>query len=336
LKNKHYILFAVILVSLLTIYLFLMRTSRITEMSTGYESIFPDFNIDKVRGIRAFRPPQPENGVIMVREGESWVVKNKFDAKGDQQRISHLLSQVKDLKGELRSQEPSTFPVFELEEEKSVHVVFNDSEGKTLAHFLFGKRSEDGTGCFLRKAGENRVYLVSVNFVSTFQVWQPKEQPSAIRWCDLKLIRLSDPFKVKTCTLSLPNTSVTFEKQEIKSEKGKPRQQWVKIAPAAAPAMESTTVDPIVNTILGMRGEDVVDPDQAKMLDFSKAPFAAKFTLADGSSSELRVVEKDNFYYGSVKDERHVYRVPKMAFDASFGKMIELLKPKDKAKSKSK
>jgi hypothetical protein len=306
-------------------------------MSTGYETIFPGFNSDNVHEIQAFRPPQSENGVIMTRESELWVVKNKFNTKADQQRISRLLSQVKDLKGELRSQEPSTFPTFEVEEQKSVHVVFNDSDGKPLAHFLFGKRSEDGNGCFLRKAGEDRVYLVGINFVSTFQVWKPEDQPSAIRWCDLKLIHLSDPFKVKTCTISLPRLSVTFEKQGVKSEKEKSKQQWVKIAPAGAPVLESASVEPIVNTILGMRGEDVVDPAQTKTLDFSKAPFVATFNLTDGSSSELRVVQRDNHYYGLAKDEQHVYLVPKMAFDASFGKLAELLEePKPSTKNKSK
>jgi len=333
LKNRHYILFAIILVFLLAIYLFLMKTSRVTKMSTGYETIFPGFNSENVQEIQAFRPPQPENGVIMTREGDLWVVKNKFNAKADQQRISRLLSQVKDLKGELRSQEPSTFPIFELEEQKSVHVAFNDSDGKPLAHFLFGKRSEDGNGCFLRKAGEDRVYLIGVNFVTTFQVWKQDEQPSATRWCDLKLIRLSDPFKVKTCTLTLPDISVTFEKQEVKSEKEKSMQQWVKIAPAGAPALESASIEPLVNTILGMRGEDVVDPAQTKTLDFSKAPFIATFNLTDGSSSEFRVVQKDDLYYGLAKDEQHVYLVPKMAFDASFGKLAELMETKQNTKN---
>jgi hypothetical protein len=177
--------------------------------------------------------------------------------------------------------------------------------------------------------------MYNTNFVSIFQVWKPGEQPSAIRWCDLNLIHISDPSKLKTCTVALPALSATFEKQEIKSRNEKSKQEWVKVKPAGGPTLEPSVIEPIVNTLLAMRGEDVMDPSQKEALGLSSAPYVATFSLTDGSSTELRVVQRDDRYCGGAKNGKYVYVIPKIAFNSSFGKLTGLLQAKPNTKGKS-
>jgi len=335
-KNRHYILFGIILVVLLVIYWVQVRSSRITQMSTGYVPMFDGLKVEEVSNVQAFRPPDPEKGVILDREGDLWVVSNKFNVKADQKRVSTLLDDVRKLKGELRTSDPGNFPVFQLEKEKALHLIFFDGKGKQLAHLLVGKKGEQGRTCFVRKVDEDNVYSVDKNLVSTFQIWEVGQQPPINRWCDLFVKQVEDWSKVVGLTMYLPKQSIVFEKSERKVGDGETKKQWAKIKPSEGPVIAHKDILPIVNSLLGLKGEDVIDPSKKESLGLESAEYRALVTLENGESHELLFTIKDNLYYAMVKGGKDIFLIPKSSFEKSVIKINELMKGKAKDKTVSK
>ena len=331
-KNRHFVLFAIILVGLIAVYVMQLRSSRVTKMETGYTRLYPNLNTGEVQQIKAYRSSAPQDGLVMAKEGDGWVVRNKYDVQAKQDQVTTLLTDLKDLKGELRSEKADKLATFDLTEADAVHIELLDKDNKKLVHLLFGKKGFTGETTFVRKAGENDVYSGVIRLNSQFQVWSPKESIDVLRWCDLRLKNMKDWRIVNRGEVHLPDgLTAVFEKQP--GEKG--QGQWAVVEPAGLTAMDANQVLNVMAALANMTGEDVMDPAVRDEYGLDNAPYRAVLFMNDVNNFEILLAPyKSQEYAAMLRGGKTVYLVSQPTFERSFGKVEQQLTTKNEPEKK--
>lgn len=331
-KNRHFVVFAIILAGLIAVYVMQLRASRVTKMETGYVSLYPDLKTDEVMQIKAYRSAEPDKGLVLVKEAGGWVVRNKFDVEAKQDQVTTLLKDLKDLKGEPRSDTADKLATFDLTDADAVHIELLDKDNKKLADLLFGKKGFTGETTFVRKAGENKVYSGQVRLNTLFQVWSPQEPIGVLRWCELRLKPMKDWRVVNRAELYLPNgLTAVFEKKPDEKGQG----QWAMTEPAGQTAMDSNQALNAMAGLANLIGEDVLDPAAQKEYGLDKAPYRAVLFLNEVNNYEILLAPyKDQQYVAMIRGGKTVYLISQPNFERSFGKVEKQLTKKSEPEKK--
>jgi len=328
-KNRHYVIFAIILVALVVIYVVQRQSNRITTMETGYVMLFPDLKTDSVTKIKAYQKSFPESELSLVRQGEGWVIANRYNAPAVGDHVASLLKDLGGLKGELRSSAADNLPTFWLADDEAVHLELYGPDNKMEADLLFGKKGQTGETTFVRKAGEDKVYSALIRLNSIFQIWD-KSQPLDLRnWLELRLINIKDWSKAKRVEFQFPDAPmVVFEKYpaQPQGQNSENKAVWKKVEPADTPQPRSDDIVKVITALATMRGEDVLDPSKIKEYGLDSAPYRAILTMEDGVSYEVLLAPQgNNGYFGTLQDSKVIYFVAPEAFTRTFGKAKKLL-----------
>ncbi len=246
-KNRHYIIFVIILAALTVIYIAQRRAARITTVETGYVTLFPDLKADEVTKIKVYQKSIPDAELILVKKGKEWVVENRFNGPADESRVTPLLTDLASAKGELRSTSAENVPTFWLGDDEGVHMELYGPDDKVLADFLFGKKGEAGETTFVRKKGENKVYSALLRLNSAFQVWDKSQPLDPKRWLEWKLANIQDWSTTKRVEFQFPDTPiVVFEKQPGQEQVPKGKELWTKVEPADTPQPKNDDIIRVV------------------------------------------------------------------------------------------
>ena len=328
-KNRHYVIFAIILVALAVIYVTQRQSSRITSMETGYVTLLPDLKTDDVTKIKVYQKSFPESELILARKGAGWVIENRYDAHAVPDRVTSLLKDLGEMKGELRSSAADNLSTFWLGDDEAVHIELFGSDNQKKADILFGKKGQSGETTFVRKAGDDKVYSALIRLNSIFQVWDKSQPLDMRRWLELRLINIKDWSKAKRVEFQFPDAPiVVFEKQSAQPQEqnAKNNATWKKVEPADTPQPRSEDIVKVVTALATMRGEDVLDPSKIQEYGLDSAPYRAILTMEDGASYEVLLAPQgNNGYFGTLQDSKIIYFVPPEAFARTFGKAKKLL-----------
>ena len=148
--------------------------------------LFPKFQATEVARIEIERL---SNGVQLEREGADWkatqwpVEPQRMSFIADDGKVGLALDRVVDLVGtSIVSKNPQKHIQFEVNN-IGVQVRLFDAAGKGLAHFYIGKPGPDFTSSYVRKEGEDVVYLTPASlrgiFATDLESWkkpEPKEE----------------------------------------------------------------------------------------------------------------------------------------------------------------
>ncbi len=238
--------------------------------------------LGEVASVRVWR-----DGVnlMLVRDGDSWLVADKGDYPANAAKISQIVRGMADLTlVEPKTQKLELYSRLELEDPgngKSALITIRDKSGAKLAELIVGKRRSDrlgggNDGVYLRNPGEAQTWLARGSL-------DPSGDPAS--WLDRQIIDISQK---KIANVAL--TQADGSKLVIS-----------RAAPDARFAVEDAPPDTKFkseNTIGGPAGAlETLDLDDVKpaaeLLVPDKDVATAAFTTFDGLRVEVRLVERD-------------------------------------------
>ncbi len=334
-KNRHFLFYSIILAALVAVYVLELQSSRITRMETGYVKILPAFDTGKVRAVNAYKLSPEKSELRLVKNGETWVVANKYGVPADPERVKTLLKEMSSLKGEVRTKTEDNLSTFWLEDRDAVHIELLDGDNKPVVHLLFGKKGETGETTFVRKAGDPTVYSALIRLNSAFQVWDKGNVIDPVRWCDLRLKDLRDWHLVVQCDVFLPDgQKAVFKKIKEEEVGAKPKDEWIMAEPVERKDIPTQDIGNMVAGFAFLRGDDVLDPTKKQEYGLDSAPYRVVIHLQDGTSYEENLSSLPNGQYAvALKDGSATFRLEQQVFERTFGKAKELLQSPPPAQS---
>lgn len=260
---KHIILLGVIFLALLAAVLaksfFMKPPVEITEYKHLEISFAP-------AGIHAVEMKNlATNALIKLeRKGDDWFIPSRWDVRGDKGRIEHLMNQLKELSGEVRSTSPELLDDYGIGDNEAFSLTMFDEEGRAQETLLIGIDVPAGGGVsFLRKAGSADVYLVDKDVFSLIGVRRTRALDQGVlnvdHWVDLALARIDAPavnaLKISRC--GEPAAAVDIKKEFDEEKK---LNRWVAQGKQSRSDLDAEKIKGFISGINNLRGQQAVDP----------------------------------------------------------------------------
>ena len=155
----------------------------------------------------------PRQGFKLLQKNGKWIIEDDYPRPAKEGLVNKLLQDLATLSGEKRAQGAKYFSRFKLKDDQALHLILK-KDGKVLAHILLGKRGPQWESNFLRFQNDPKIYLVSQNFLTKFEIWNEEpEAPKFKAFVDLKLLDLS-PKDLKLLSLKKENEAWTLRKEK--------------------------------------------------------------------------------------------------------------------------
>jgi Domain of unknown function (DUF4340) len=230
--------------------------------------------------------------VTFVRDGESWLVKEKSDYPAAAGKVRQIVLAMADLTlVEAKTQKPDLYPRLEVEDPgqgKSTLVSLKDRSDAVIAKLIVGKRRYDrlgagNDGVYVRKPGEAQAWLArgSLEFAGEMS-----------SWLDRRILDIPEKRVAKVTVTQPDGTSLVVSRS----------------APEARFAVEGTPADAKFKSD-GAAGEpamalETLDLDDVKPAAELPVPdkdvVTASFTTFDGLTVDVRLIERDKTNWISV------------------------------------
>ena len=258
------------------------------------QRVFPDL-MAKINEVAAIRVSATGRTFTIVREGESWNVKEKHQYPAHVGKIREVLIGL----GELTILEPKTRkPEFyeklgvqdvEAEGASSTEVTLTDSAGTTLTKLIVGNQLpvQGNSGqdeLYVRKSGDPQTWLAVGNLsVATM----------ADEWLDKDFLEV-EPKRVRSLRISHPDATT------LRLAKEKPDEDDFTVVnlPTGTEVESQFVVNNIVSTISSLSFEDVKPKSEVTFDDQSVV--TAVFETFDGLEVTVTFLPKDEKHYVKV------------------------------------
>jgi hypothetical protein len=225
---------------------------------------------DDVQGISILRG---EEGFHLVNGDRGWIVEDHFQAPANLNKIRTLLGNLESVSGEFRSDEESVIDSYALADSSAYRLTVAGEGEEPLVDLLVGKRS--GSGCFVRRVGETRVYATDHNFLSDFGVWgDDRPAPQVSSWVDLVAFE-TDRDKVSRIRIEGEETVVLDREIVVPDSTAVPAEEGQTV-PAPQPAEDNyewrvnsdflasrTRGDGVLSAVVSIRARDVLGRGEA-------------------------------------------------------------------------
>ena len=257
------------------------------------QRVFPDL-MAKINEVAAIRVSAAEGTFTIVREGESWNVKEKHRYPAHVGKIREALIGL----GELTILEPKTSkPEFyeklgvqdvEAEGASSTEVTLTDAAAATLAKLIVGNQHPAGTPgqdeVYVRKSGDPQTWLAMGNLsVPTM----------ADEWLDKNFLEV-EPKRVRSLRISHPDATTL----RVAKEKPDDHDFTVVNLPTGTEVESQFAVNNIVSTITSLSFDDVKPKSEITFDDQSVV--TAVFETFDGLEVTVTLLPEDEKHYVKV------------------------------------
>lgn len=260
------------------------QRSPSAQTETG-QRLFPDLaaHADDVRAIAIAR----KDGTFQVaREGDQWIVPDKFKYPAEFDKVRKLLVGLSELRAmEAKSTSPSLYPAMEVEDvnaadAKSAQVTLKDGSGHDLLSVIvgkqhFGKGGAAGDGVYVRKAGDAQAWLAQGRLSVDRDV---------VAWLERKVVDVSRD--------RVRDVAVKADGHKLVVKRAKPEDSDFAIEDMPADRKVKSAWD--VNAVGGaFESLELDDVRPAADLDFSASSPVTEATTFDGLHITAAFVEKD-------------------------------------------
>lgn len=257
------------------------------------QRVFPDL-MAKINEVAAIRVSAAEGTFTIVREGESWHVKEKHRYPAHVGKIREALIGL----GELTLLEPKTSkPEFyeklgvqdvEAEGASSTEVTLTDAAATTLAKLIVGNQHPAGTSgqdeVYVRKSGDPRTWLATGNLsVPTM----------ADEWLDKNFLEV-DPKRVRSLRISHPDATTL----RMAKEKPDDHDFTVVNLPTGTEVESQFAVNNVVSAITSLSFDDVKPTNKVAFDDQSVV--TAVVETFDGLEVTVTLLPEDEKHYVKV------------------------------------
>jgi len=243
---------------------------------------------------------QPE-AVVLEKGPDGWAVSTAWHAKASDQRLDALLKVLSRLTGEFRSDRADVLPDYGLAEGAAVTIrAWNGTDNQVIALDV-GNSATGAQGQFVRRPGENAVYVSGGNVLAALGLYSGPAQPQSRHFLDLQAVQ-EDKTAVDTITLDDEHGARTLAKvfapvpapadsaaadTAAAPEVDRLTWEWELTAPKHEP-LAKTKADGVLGGVTSIRAVDVADPaaDPATY-GLDKPTKTATLAFADGHTLVL-------------------------------------------------
>ncbi|OQX51321.1 hypothetical protein B5M47_01285 [candidate division CPR3 bacterium 4484_211] len=320
LKNKN-ILLLFILVFLIGIGYLLTRG---LPWGRGETKLFPHFNKEEVNRIEV---KKGDDEIKLIKENSRWVVETKEKALADEQKVANLLETTGGLsRSELISTNPEKQKDMQVDESGIRIRLFRDDS--LTADYYLGKSGPGYGTTYIRKEGEDRVYLVSE--------WLSGFSPTA-EWRNLVVLKfVADD--VSSVAVWHQGNSFTLEKKDGEwkltgEEKSQALENSLEPGSKESPAkgsLDSKKIQTFITTLSSLRANDLQMKGNLELAGLNNPQWKYVINLKDGSLYELAIGNQDENedYFVKTNQSEIIYILPSYTVE-DFPQKIEDLVSSD-------
>lgn len=306
----------------------------------GLKALAPEgLEKDAVARIEMYSGTAPEDKVVLERNGESWKITTLFDAPVNMETLDTFLDKAIGLAGEPRAKENSEAQLAEysLKDDEAFHLqLFKSGAESPAMHVLVGK-SPDFRTVFVRKDGDNQVFVESTNLRREAGVSDSGEDttPKPTKWLQTTLLEQNKDI-VNRIALQYPDKEIVFEKREVVVETPETTEGEGEATPVepekkfewviASGGFAETFTEPELQTLLGkfamLAVTNVVDPE--KKAEWGFDPPLYKLTLSRDDGDDIVLLggqvkpAGDSYIQLEGVDPALIYQIAKYNFEAVF------------------
>ncbi|MFH1189884.1 MAG: DUF4340 domain-containing protein [Candidatus Omnitrophota bacterium] len=247
--------------------------------------------------------------ILSKNKDDMWVVENKFGAKALKTAIDDLLKELKGLKGEVRGDSKELFPDFQIEDERSVHLVLEGGEGNVLKHLAISFLTPSWNKNFIRSADSPNIVLVNKNLLVKLNIFGKDDTLRSLPFVDMKLFAF-DPQGIYGITLEPSGKDkIVLKKHEPESSGN---YAW-KFEPAAkGEEPNRDRADSFVRGISNIYFTDVMDP-VLKIYGLDGPLFRLELSDKDGKTAMHmdvgNYIDPEKSYYVKTSLSDNVFKV---------------------------
>jgi hypothetical protein len=220
--------------------------------------------------------------VRLERRDGTWTVASLQDAPAAQRGVEDLLRALAALRGEVRGRSGESFGEFLIDDERGIHVEISGRDGAAIQRLVVGKTTSDWSGSFVRRAGDDRVFLTRENLRTLLRLRGTREEPKveAAAWPELSFVRF--PLEeLRRVEVELPGSRLVAVREEppppaagAAGEEAAPEGEteaaatppeappaeprWVLAEPAGAPH-DGDKVEALARSLAGLRAQKVAE-----------------------------------------------------------------------------
>ncbi len=342
-KEQYLKIFAGVLVGLLLIYFVTKPRTKSVNIDELVQTIVFGVAQDDVNIIEVYKETSSESPVRLVfqKQEDQWRIATKFNCKAQNSRIDRLLGDILEMTGNVRSSDPKHFETYQIADEQGLHLLLKDETNKTLTNLIIGKRAEDYNSGFIRFAGQEKVFSVDKNLLSSLSVYGDIDTLS--RFNDKSFVELQavdqDKEEMKLVGMAIGNREMVIEKREKEVEvtnedsttTTKIEDEWVLLGGRDPVALNQTDVNSFLTDVCKIRAQEVVDQIGNSLADinknanygFSGSRSTRLLVFQEPEGPQLRVLfgkeyEEDKGYYMLVQYDGLVYKLSKANYDKIF------------------
>lgn len=264
-------------------------------------------NKENIQRIELFSGEKPDEKVVLVKEGDEWRIPTLFNALANKETVTEYVEKLLSLKGEPRANADTEERLknFSLTDQEAFHVcAYRANSESPDMNVLFGK-SADFRTVFLRKAGDNRVFVEATNLRREAGASDSGEGaiPKATKFLKTTLLELKDD-KINKVALKYPDKEIVFTRiEEVKepeqkdsegegesasTEEKKPEvtYKWTLTQGGFSSTFKEQEVKTLLSRFANLTITNVVDPEKKAEWGFDPP----QFTLTISREGEPDVV----------------------------------------------
>ena len=243
---------------------------------------------------------EDEEAVALDKGPDGWIVSTSWQAKASDQRLDALLKVLSRLTGEFRSDSADVLADYGLDEGAAVTIRAWDGDGQQVIALDVGHAAGNGQGQFVRRPGENAVYMSDARVLGALGLYSGPAQPQSRFFLDLQAVQedktaidaitLTDDHGTRTMTKVFAPEPATADSAAADTTAPKVDRltwEWELTAPKREP-LAKTKADGVLGGVAAIRAVDVVDPaaDPATY-GLDRPSRQAVLTFADGHTVTL-------------------------------------------------
>ncbi len=277
--NKSTTLLVVVLIILAVIAYFLLSSS--SEREVSYKPTVSLIKIDSA-SVAKIEIKQPTNFVVLENIGGKWEVTSPLNASADPIAVAQLLNGFSKFKvGSLISSNPEKQHLFQVDT-TGTRITFTDRTGKTST-IIIGKMGPSFSEVYFRLPDSKDVYLGEG--IDTWTV-----NKNVRDWRDRSIVRTTAE-SISQLDITIGTKSFTFTHDSANWKLGDK-------------VMETTEMNPILNTLSNLRADDFVDtvleikskPINLSIKGFENVSLSLYPLLPDSSKYFIRTSKSPQLY----------------------------------------
>lgn len=238
---------------------------------------------------------QEADVVVLAAAPEGWRVATAWDARASDQRIDGLLQTLGDLRGEFRSDSADVIADYGFADSTKITLAGFDASGREAFRLEVGGKPEQGMGNFVKRPGDNAVYLTGQSLLSNLGLWSGPARPQSRHFVELQALRLDrqdiDAIRLEGDEhLTLTKEYEVIEpapEDTVYTEAFPDRAQWEWRLDDGRRAVK-TKADGVLGAVTNIRAQDIADP-AVPLADYGLDKTARRAVLVgpDGSETVL-------------------------------------------------